>query len=437
MKTKTLITALYGLILIGMNQADAQTYTISTLAGSGTPGYSGDGGPASTAELHWPGQLTVDDSGSIYICDWYNNAIRKVNTSGVISTVVSGGGIYGPSGVAVDATGNVYFAEVGNNVINKVTTTGVITKIAGNGNAGYAGDGGQATNAMFLGAYGLALDAFGNVYVADCNNHRIRKISTAGIITTVAGTGMAGYGGDGGLATNAQLNRPTGIDIDAQGYMYIADEDNNRIRKISPTGIITTIAGNGTGAHSGDGGLAIAAALNVPDEVVVDANGNIYIAEYYSNVIRKIDGAGIITTIAGNGSFGFAGDGGPAIDAEFNGVYGVAIDASGNIYIGDQNNNRIRKLSVITGIEQPQDANYNLSVFPNPSAGTFQLKIPEELQLKDIVVTVIDFSGREVFKQKQTKVQPTIDISDQPNGLYFIAVTIDGKQFTSKVVVSK
>jgi len=346
--------------------ASAQTYYISTIAGNGTAGYSGDGGVATSAELSGPFEVAVDASGNVYIVDSYNNCIRKVTTgTGIISTIAGNGtaGYAGdggaatsaelnnPTGVAVDALGNVYIADFNNNRIRMVAAgTGIITTIAGNGTAGYSGDEGAATSAeLNLNPPGeVAIDASGNVYIADAGNSRIRKVSAStGIISTIAGNGTVGYSGDGGAATSAELTYPDGVAIDASGNVYIADVENNVIRKVTAgTGIISTIAGNSTSGYSGDGGAASLAELNNPVGVAVDASGNVYIGDYENNVIRKVAvGTGIISTIAGNGTAGYSGDGGTATAAELNSPAGVAIDASGNVYIADQFSNRIRKLS--------------------------------------------------------------------------------------------
>ena len=217
--------------------------------------------------------------------------------------------------MAVDASGNLYIADTGNNRIRKVSATGIITTVAGNGSAGYSGDGGPATSAQLDGPEGVAVDGSGNLYIADTCNNRIRKVSATGIITTVAGNGSAGYSGDGGPATSAQLSLPAGVAVDGSGNLYIADSGNNRIRKVSATGIITTVAGNGSPGYSGDGGPATSAQLNQPAGVAVDASGNLYIADSSNNRIRKVSATGIITTVAGNGFDGYSGDGGPATSA--------------------------------------------------------------------------------------------------------------------------
>jgi hypothetical protein len=222
-----------------------------------------------------------------------------------------------PQGIAVDNAGNTYFTAL--NCVFKLDSNGVMTRVAGNSRPGYSGDGGPATSAQLSeDAYGVAVDASGNIYIADYENNRIRKVSAAGIITTVAGNGSAGYSGDGGPATSAQLDLPSGVAVDATGNLYIADTFNSRIRKVSAAGIITTVAGNGSIGYSGDSSPATSARLSYPLGVAVDATGNLYIADSYNHRIRKVSAAGIITTVAGNGSPGYHGDGGPATSAQLN-----------------------------------------------------------------------------------------------------------------------
>lgn len=335
----------------------AQPGIISTAAGTGIGGYSGDGGPATAAQLNHPGQITADASGNIYIAELNNNVIRKISISGIISTV-AGTGVAGysgdggpataaklnsPYGIAIDGAGNLYIGDFNNQRVRKVNTSGIISTVAGTGTGGYGGDGGPAAAATLWNPGFLNVDGTGNVYVCDNQNQRVRKINVAtGIITTVAGNGTAGYSGDGGPATSARLSYPNGIFIDGVGIMYIGDASNNVIRKVNSSGIISTIAGTGVAGYSGDGGPATAAMLNLSSNLYVDAAGNILFADTYNERVRKINTSGIITTIAGTGVAGYSGDGGLATAAQLNRPDGVVIAPSGKIYISEGYNNRIR-----------------------------------------------------------------------------------------------
>jgi uncharacterized protein (TIGR03437 family) len=245
-----------------------------------------------------------------------------------------------PSGVAVDAAGSIYIADTIDNRIRKISG-GVITTVAGNGTPGYNGDDIQATSAQLHSPWGVAVDPSGNLYIADTINCRVRKVTTNGVITTVAGTGTLGYSGDNIPANTAQLSEPYGVAVDATGNVYIADNSNNRIRRVS-NGIITTFAGTGDCCSSGDNGPAVSALLNYPTGVAVDASGNVYIADTDGDTVRKVSTNGIITTIAGGGTT--LGDNGPATSARLSGPDGMAIDAAGNIFIADAGDGRIRVL---------------------------------------------------------------------------------------------
>jgi sugar lactone lactonase YvrE len=349
---------------------------ITTVAGNGTQGYKGDGGSATSAELYGPAGVAVDASGNLYIADASNNRVREVNAATGVITTVAGTGVAGysgdggpatsaelndPSGIAVDAAGDLYIADTGNNRIREVSAkTGTITTVAGSGTKGYGGDNGLAISAELNGPYGVAINTAGNLYIADSGNNVIREVGAAtGVITTVAGNGTGGFSGDGSPATSAELHDPLGVAVDTAGNLYIADTNNQHIRKVdATTALITTVAGNvwgGTGfGHSGGNGPATAAGTGLwsPEGVAVDAFGNLYVADMNDQSIRQVNVTGIITMVAGNGTAGYSGDNGPAIMAELNKPKGMTLDAFGNLYIADTGNRRIRKVaapSVATG----------------------------------------------------------------------------------------
>ena len=270
---------------------------ITTFAGTGSLGYNGDG-DATSSQLNYPTGVSADINGNVYIADQGNHRIRKVNSAGILST------------------------------------------FAGTGTAGYNGDG-DATSAQLNFPTGVAADISGNVYIGDGNNHRIRKVNSAGILTTFAGTETVGYNGDGIAATSAQLWYPYGVTADINGNVYTADSSNQSIRKVNSAGIITTLAGTGIAGYSGDGVAATSAQLYFPYGVAVDMNGNVYIADTYNSRIWKVNSAGIVSTFAGGSWGGYISDGGPATSAQLNYPCGVSVDRNGNVYIADLNNNRI------------------------------------------------------------------------------------------------
>ena len=341
---------------------------IATVIGNGTAGFAGDGvrasgfsgdnGPATAAKLNGPYATAIDAGGNIYIADRLNTRVRKITVDNIITTFAGTGAagsagdggaaldasINAPLGVAVDNAGNVFIAENGGNRIRKVAPSGLISTVAGNGTAGFSGDNGPATSAEIYAPIGIAIDSNDVLYITDNGNARIRKVAS-GIITTVAGTGANGYNGDDIAATTAKLNDPYGVAVDAAGNIYIADTDNARIRKVGVNGIITTVAGNGTSGYSGDGSAATSAEIHDPDGLAIDGAGNVFFADVYNFRVRMFTSAGKITTVAGDGNVGFLGDGGAATSAEFDEPVGVAIDGAGGVYIADYYNSRIRKIS--------------------------------------------------------------------------------------------
>ena len=390
---------------------------ISNVAGSYNEGYSGDGGTATSAKLNRPSDIAFDSNGNMYIADFNNHRIRKVDTNGIISTVAGTGesGFSGdggaatsakisyPYGVAIGSSDNIYIAEWNNNRIRKVDTNGIISTVAGTGESGFSGDGGAAKSAqisspdnilfynnslyiadtrnkrirkienvnssdsenqiitsiagsdMYNGDNILAstahleprnpaFDKDGNLYFAERTTHRVRKIDTNGVLTTVAGNETAGYSGDGGLGTSAQISSPRSVTVDNNGNIYISDVGNSRIRKVDTNGIITTYAGTGESGYSGDGDAATSAKINFPYQLTTDQDGNLYFADAVSGMVRKVDTNGIITTVAGTGAAGYGGDGGAATSALLNAPLGVDIDPNGNIYIADASNHIIRKV---------------------------------------------------------------------------------------------
>lgn len=331
---------------------------IYTVAG-GEYGDSSDGELAVDAKMSYLSDVAIDGSGNLYIADTTNNKIRKVDAVTLRMETVAGTGGYGyagdgglahdaqfrsPTGVAVDTNGNVYIADTYNNRIRKVDASGTITTFAGTGMSGDSGDNGPANEAALRSPTGVAVDGLGNVYIADSSNHRIRKVDTAGIITTIAGSENSGYAGDGGPANEARLYYPHTVAIDHAGNVFIADTYNNRIRRVDTSGGISTVAGSSsTDGYAGDGGQATDARLNGPEGVAVDTAGNLYISDTDNHRIRKVTANGHIMTIVGTGVGGYSGDGGIGTLAQIDGPTGVAIDNGGNLYFADKYNYAVRK----------------------------------------------------------------------------------------------
>ncbi len=381
---------------------------ISTIAGTGTASYSGDGGPATSAAVSCPTGIAVDSSGNVYFNAFFNHRVRKITSStGIISTyagtgstsysgdngVASSAALYNPDGLCMDSSGNaasnmhtslstfllkslcllgnLYIAEWGNHRVRKVMiTTSVISTIAGTGASSYSGDDRAASSAALYKPVGVALDTsgtyklvlrlhsdsllvilIGNVYIGDWGNNRVRKITAStSIITTIAGTGTEGFSGDGGAATAAAIAYPTGINLDSAGNVYFGGAAYNVVRKITvSSGMISTVAGNGGTGYSGDNIQATAATFNCPHDIVLDSNDNLYISDRFNNRVRKVDvSTGIITTIIGNGAASSTGDGSAATSASVTGPCFSRFDSSGNYYVSECDGQRVRKVVTIT-----------------------------------------------------------------------------------------
>jgi trimeric autotransporter adhesin len=333
----------------------APSGVVAIVAGTGTAGFSGDGGPATAAQISQPTRMALDSAGNLYFVDARNSRVRSVSTGGTITTVAGGGttfpadsipatqaGLPGIDAIAVDAQGNLYLAA---SWIQKVTTDGIIHIIGGNGTFNFSGNGAPATAAQLWEPGDVALGVNADVMIADTENQMVRHVDSSGVITTVAGNGNCAASGDGGMAVQTPLCSPGGVAVDRSGNLFVSEPPNNRIRKVTPAGIITTVAVNGVEGSTGDGGPATSASLAFPLGVAVDGSGNLFIADYGNNRIRKVTANGVIGTVAGTGVMSFSGDGGPAASAELALPTTLAVDAAGNLFIADTVNNRVRKVS--------------------------------------------------------------------------------------------
>ena len=416
---------------------------ISTVAGTGDNGFSGDGGPAVSAQLTSPNDLAFDTAGNLHVVDGFR--VRRISQNGMISTLTGNGVapflgdgnaatnafLAFPQNPAIDAVGNIYFVDVNNFVVRKVSPNGRISTVAGNGMFGFSGDGGDATTAKLMRPSGIAVDAAGDLYIADTDNARVRKVDKNGMISTVAGGAFPrgpNISDDGGLATSAYLDGPSslafdgagnlyiggsfkirkvtpagiistvatgltfveGMTFDSRGNLYFGDAMNARIKKLAPDGTITTVAGNGTFGFSGDGGLAINASLNrVSGSMAIDAEGALYFTDEFANRIRKISTDGIISTVIGNGSKGFSGDGNLAANARLNFPLGVSMDARGDLYVADTFNNRIRRISTKGG------ANYSDMWWAGPIENGWGMSIQQHASGVQVnALYVYDIAGQ-------------------------------------------
>ncbi len=425
----------------------AQVNIITTIGGNGDGIWANDvhdTGPATNAQIRLPTGLCLDPLGNIIIANFGDVRIRKIDIfTGIITTIAGSGGVgfsgdRGPainaefralSAVFVDSWGNIFIADANNHRIRRVDNlTGVITTIAGSaadgaGMGSYSGDEGMATNATLNAPSGLYIDKFENIYIADLLNNRVRKVDhSSGKISTIAGNGMHSYTGDGSLAINASLAYPGQPVVDDDGNIYISDYDNNVIRKVTAsTGIITTVAGTGVRGYWGDGGPATNAKMNQPYGMCIDKQQNIFVAEWGNGVIRRIDGTtGIITTVAGNGTQGYSGDGGPATAAQLI-PDGVVLDRHGRMLIADIDNNRIRMVYDSTQhyveTNNPSAPEGRLHVYPNP--------VNDELiveAIKGSNVSIYNTIGQSFNKLRMMKTKEVIDVRSLIPGLYLIQI---------------
>ena len=422
---------------------------ISTIAGTGVAGFSGDSSSATAAKLYGPYGVAVDASGNTYIIDQGNQRIRMVNGSGIITTIAGNGtaGFSGDSSMATSAElknptgiavwgGNVYIADMGNNRIRKIDNLGVITTIAGTGIAGYNGDNISAVSAKLNAPTGVAVDTKGNIYIADRVNQRIRKIDTAGIITTIAGTGVNGYNTDNWpSATLADFSFPTGIATDNWDNVYVADQFNNRVRKIDTFGKISTVFGNGFEGLTPDGLPATNSTLFKPNGVAVDSLGNLYVSDEIDYIIRRSDfSSHTVITISGTGVSGNNGDTGLAKNIKIGDCKGIAVDQGGGLYFADWANNRVSHVTSTVSVSTVNENITGVSIYPNPNKGCFTVNVTsnndEHVQL--VITNVIG----ETVKTISTKTNKAVSINiDMAAGVYFVTATTAHGKYSSKLEI--
>ena len=434
---KKIITLLAFIILASPFWGDGRgvAQIITTVAGTGTQGYSGDGGAATAAEFNKPTGIAIDSYSNIYISDTQNNRIRMIDATGNIKTIAGNGNagysgdggqatnaeLWNPFGISIDQNNNLYIADYANDCVRKVNTSGIIKTVAGSGGThGYGGDGGAATSALLNYPIGISVDLQNNLYISDYDNSLIRKVTaTSEIITTVAGNasyagGSGGYAGDGGAATVARLWSPYNTCLDTSNNLYIADYSNNRIRKVNQSSIINTFAGigpSGSGSYSGDGGLATNAGLNGPSSLVFDAYQNLYFVDYTNGLVRKIDRNGIITTVV-NG---------------INNPFTLCFDKTGNLFITA--NNQVVKVVLggcgsCTSIKNEElSTNNELKISPNPTNSIINVALRQAQG--DTEMQVTDLLGNTLISTKEKN----IDVSSLSNGVYFVRVGTSTQKF--------
>jgi len=415
-----------------------QSQTITTIAGTGASGFSGDGGLATTAQLNLPFNLTFDKSDNIFIADTYNNSIRRIDyKSGIITTVVGTADkkeiseLKTPTGLTFDNYNNLFIADLANLRIRKVNldTGSSMTLVGEKSETEFPN-----INASLGGPFSVVFDKKGNLYISINGDSKVSRVEfSTGVITTIAGTGETGFTGDGALAKNAQLSNPTGLALDNRGNLYIADSGNERVRKVDlSTGIITTIAGTGETGFTGDEKLATTARLANPLGLAIDKIGNLYIVDRGNNRVRKIDiSTGIISTVAGTGEAGFSGDGALAKNAQLANPTGLAFNKEGDLFVVDRGNNRIRKISGLLSEDSKElSLEASILIYPNPSTDKITIELKNNVKLKKALL--YDITGKQV---KIRMTDNTINVSKLPRGIYVLKLNTSKGSIEQKVVL--
>jgi trimeric autotransporter adhesin len=435
----------FAILLLLLPCRGSYAQVIVTVAGTGINGYSGDGGPATNAKMSGPSSLVFDKNDNFYFTEEGNATIRKVTPSGLISRFAGNGtsgysGDGGPAinaeidgggGLAVDKWNNIYLADGSNHSIRKITTDGVIHTIAGTGIAGYNGDGISALSAQLNQPQGVGVDDTGNVYICDRVNFRLRKVDTFGNISTIAGTGIMGFAVDGARADTAAINESWYVVVDKNGDIYFIDK--TRIRKIAAADHrLSTVAGNGIDAFSGDGGPATAAAIGT-QYFTFDSVGNMFLAEG-TNRIRKIDTNGIINTVTGNGLVGYDPEGVNLPVARLNMPTGIAFSPAGELYFTEKSGAKVRKITQAwDGVNEVSAKDNRLELFPNPARHTVSISVRSEAE--EASVTIADVTGAVVARKTITcNVAHTI-ATPWPKGIYMVCVVVGDATITKQVYV--
>ena len=428
---------------------EAWSQNITTVAGTGFGGYNGDNIPATSAQLMGPSDVCVDDSGNIFIAELDGFRIRKIDHATHIISTIAGNGICGLStdgtvaagnsidtacSVQVDRYGSVYFCENGTNRIRKIDSDGRLQTVAGIGAAGYNGDEIEATSAKLNGAVGIAFDYMNNLIICDAYNNRIRKVESNGIIHTVAGNGIAGYSGEGSVATSSKLNLPCRVSTDMFGGLYITDLDGFRVLKVDNLGFIYTIAGCGIHGYSGDNGAATSAQVSNVGKAVVDAVGNLYFDDAFYGTVRVVRADGVISTVVGvPGHTASFLDNIPATSANLNWPLGIAMTEQGTLYIADYGHAKIRVVEDVASVPNVSISDAVFSIFPNPSIGKIFVQLSEK-RVEQIEVFVLDILGNRIVYKLSTSNDPII-LNIETAGVYFVNVKFGQSILTKKIVI--